>query len=218
MFLYIMKFSSIFFDLDGTLVDTSPDFTDAINIVLAKNNLPQKSNKEVRPFVSLGSRALICFSFACDEKHVHFDKIHDLVLQIYMENIGKNSKLFTGMDKVISKIVYHNMFWGIVTNKNEKLTHLLIKNLGLKPNIIICSDTLKYKKPHPEPLLYACRVLNIVPSNCLFVGDAETDIIAGNKAGMKTIAANYGYCQVNKDWNYNYLINHPFELLDFINV
>jgi len=108
------------------------------------------------------------------------------------------------------------MFWGIVTNKPENLTHLLLEKLRLKPDVVVCGDTLEHNKPHPAPLLYACSQLATTPQQCLFVGDDKNDILAGQSANIKTVAVSYGYGKIEPDWNYDYLIDKPSDLLKII--
>jgi phosphoglycolate phosphatase len=109
------------------------------------------------------------------------------------------------------------MYWGIVTNKPENLTHLLLDRLGLKPDVVVCGDTLAYNKPHPAPLLYACAQLSISPQHCWFIGDDKNDMLAGKNAQIKTVAVTYGYGKVEQDWGYDYLIEQPSEILELMN-
>jgi len=93
---------------------------------------------------------------------------------------------------------------------------LLLQKLNIQPGVVVCGDTLEFNKPHPAPLLYACAQLAIEPRRCLFVGDDKNDMLAGSNAGIKTVAVTYGYGQVKSDWNYDYKINQPQELLELI--
>jgi len=108
------------------------------------------------------------------------------------------------------------LHWGIVTNKPENLTHLLLEKLNIKPDVVVCGDTLEFNKPHPAPLLYACAQLAVEPNKCLFVGDDLNDMLAGSNANMKTVAVTYGYGRVTKNWNYDHKIDQPQELLELI--
>jgi phosphoglycolate phosphatase-like HAD superfamily hydrolase len=81
---------------------------------------------------------------------------------------------------------------------------------------VICGDTLEFNKPHPAPLLFACDKLSSLPSKCLFVGDDINDMIAGKRAGMKTVAVDYGYGKINSEWNYDYRIQNVEEILDLL--
>lgn len=211
-----MKPRAILFDLDGTLIDTAPDLAYALNFILSEDNLTQKPYEHIKPLVSFGAKALIEFGFGVDEKNLDFIDKHKKLLNVYEKNINKFSKPFNGIDKIISILRYQKISWGVVTNKPENLTHLLLNKLNIKPDIVVCGDSLEFNKPHPAPLLFACASLAISPKNTLFVGDDKNDMLAGKNAKIKTIAANYGYGKVTDDWGYDYLINHPLELKEWI--
>ena len=212
-----MTVNTILFDLDGTLIDTAPDLAYALNTLLLENGIAGKPYEQIKPLVAFGGKALIKFGFDCDESHPEFINRHQRILQIYTENIDKYSKTFDGIDVLIDVIKDKNMYWGIVTNKPENLTYLLLDKLSLKPDVVVCGDTLAYNKPHPAPLLYACAQLGISPQHCWFVGDDKNDMLAGKNAQIKTIAVTYGYGKVGQDWGYDYLIEQPSEILELMN-
>ncbi len=211
-----MSINTILFDLDGTLIDTALDLAYALNTVLKYSGLSEKPYEKIKPLVALGGKALIKFGFDCDEFHPDFIDRHQKILNIYKNNIGQFSKTFSGVDVLIKTIKTRQMFWGVVTNKPENLTHLLLEKLDINPNVVVCGDTLGFNKPHPAPLLYACAQLAINPSQCLFVGDDKHDMLAGQNAHIKTVAVTYGYGKVKEDWHYDYLINEVEELLGLI--
>jgi phosphoglycolate phosphatase len=91
-----------------------------------------------------------------------------------------------------------------------------IIKLDIKPDVVVCGNTLKYNKPHPAPLLYACAQLAVKPKSCLFIGDDKNDMIAGKNAGIKTVAVAYGYGKVEQDWGYDFLVNTVKELEKWI--
>lgn len=211
-----MAINTILFDLDGTLVDTAADLAYALNLLLSENNVEKKSYEDIRSLVAFGGKALVGMGFDCDELHPEFAKRHQRLLQIYTNNIDKHSATFAGIDALMVFIKKREILWGIVTNKPENLTHLLLNKLDIKPDIVVCGDTLKYNKPHPAPLLYACARLAVDPVSCLFIGDDKNDMIAGKSAGIKTVAVSYGYGKVANDWDYDYLINHPKDIQGLI--
>ncbi|MDC9715567.1 MAG: HAD-IA family hydrolase, partial [Gammaproteobacteria bacterium] len=168
------------------------------------------------PLVAFGGKALVAMGFDCDESHPQFANRHQRLLQIYTDNIDKYSKTFDGIDALIKQIKQQKLLWGVVTNKPENLTHLLLEKLSIKPDVVVCGDTLKYNKPHPAPLLYACAKLAVKSESCLFIGDDKNDMLAGQNAGIKTVAVTYGYGKIGQDWNYDFLIDAPKELEKWI--
>ena len=211
-----MDINTILFDLDGTLIDTAPDLAYALNTLLEEAGLEAKPFEKIKPLVAFGGKALIKFGFNCDEEHPEFSKRHQELLKIYTNNIDLNSKPFEGVSALIKTLKDRQINWGIVTNKPEYLTHLLLQKLNIKADVVVCGDTLEFSKPHPAPLLYACAQLAVEPRRCIFVGDDKNDMLAGSNAGIKTVAVTYGYGNVEQNWNYDYKINHVQELLELI--
>jgi len=211
-----MDINTILFDLDGTLIDTAPDLAYALNTLLEEAGLEAKPFEKIKPLVAFGGKALIKFGFNCDEEHPEFSKRHQELLKIYTNNIDLNSKPFEGVSALIKTLKDRQINWGIVTNKPEYLTHLLLQKLNINVDVVVCGDTLEFSKPHPAPLLYACAQFAIDPKRCIFVGDDKNDMLAGNNAGIKTVAVTYGYGNVEQNWNYDYKINHVQEVLEFI--
>jgi phosphoglycolate phosphatase len=128
--------------------------------------------KALPPCATKGLITLYDFSsFECNESHPEFTQRHQRLLQIYTDNIDKHAKTFEGIDDLLALIKQRKLLWGIVTNKPENLSYLLLEKLGVKPDVVVCGDTLEHSKPHPAPLLYACAQLAVDPKSCLFVGD-----------------------------------------------
>ena len=128
---------------------------------------------------------------------------------------------FEGVSQMIEALVSANLPWGVVTNKSKRFAEPLTQAMPLFKTaaVVISGDTTPYAKPHPEPLLEAARRLGMAPNACVYVGDDERDIVAGFAAGMKTVAATYGYlgAQANVEkWQAHAQIHSPFELSNLI--
>ena len=214
-------YKGVFFDLDGTLADTAPDLVAAANQLLVTRNLPPKQYEVLRPCASAGARGLIGGAFGIGTDHPDFIPLRDEFFANYEKALLVNSVLFEGVDYLLEQLDSANLPWGIVTNKSERFTHPLTEQMGLRQRAVstISGDTTPHSKPHPEPILHAARVANIDPSKSVYVGDDIRDIVAGKAAGMKTIAAAYGYCGCKEPpeaWDADYLVRHPKELLEII--
>jgi phosphoglycolate phosphatase len=217
----VSPYKGIFFDLDGTLADTAPDLVAAANQLLITRNLPPKQYEVLRPCASAGARGLIGGAFGIGTDHPDFIPLRDEFFANYEKALLVNSVLFEGVDYLLDQLDSANLPWGIVTNKSERFTHPLTELMGLRQRAVstISGDTTPHSKPHPEPILHAARVANIDPSKSVYVGDDIRDIMAGKAAGMKTIAAAYGYCGCEEPpeaWGADYLVRHPKELLEII--
>ena len=214
-------YHGVFFDLDGTLADTAPDLVAAANQLLTKRNLSPKPYEELRPRASAGARGLIQGAFGYSTDHPEFIPLRDEFFTYYENALLVHSTLFDGVDSLLDQLDLAKLPWGIVTNKSERFTHPLTEQMGLRQRAIstVSGDTTPHSKPHPEPILHAARVANIDPAFSLYVGDDIRDVLAGKAAGMKTVAAAYGYCgcaEPPQEWGADYLVHSPLELLDII--
>ena len=210
---------TVLFDLDGTLIDTAPDMANALNLLFAEEGKTALPYNDIRPIVSNGSVALVQLGFG--EHTPDLERLKQRYLDIYQTHLCEASKLFDGMGELLQHIEQHNMNWGVVTNKPGWLTEPLMQQMGLttRAATIICGDTTKNRKPHPEPMYLACKQAGSEPSQCIYIGDAQRDIEAGNNAGMKTVIALYGYIDASENidgWQAHHRIQHPREILEFI--
>jgi N-acetyl-D-muramate 6-phosphate phosphatase len=210
------KIRTVLFDLDGTLIDTAPDMANALNLLLAEEGKPSLPYANIRPVVSNGSEALVKLGFG--ESPPELDRLKQRYLDIYQAHLCVDSKLFDGMAELLRHIEQHNMNWGVVTNKPGWLTEPLMQQMGLaqRAATIVSGDTTLNRKPHPEPMFHACVRAGSEPAQCIYIGDAQRDIEAGNNAGMQTVVAMYGYISKQDDtrkWNATYHISRPDEIL-----
>ncbi len=215
------QIQTVQFDLDGTLLDTAPDLAQALNAVLQSNRQPTLRFEEIRPVVSHGGQALIELGFQIGPAHPDFAGLKTQLLDYYLAHIAEHTALFPGMSEVLNSLDEHGIDWGVVTNKPGWLTRPLMDALDLtrRAATIVCGDTLEQRKPDPAPLLYACSIVGSEPATCLYVGDAERDIKAGQSAGMHTMVAMFGYLMASdkpETWGASAMIQRPSEILDWL--
>ena len=212
---------TILFDLDGTLLDTAPDLADALNTLLIENQRSPLPLDDIRPAVSHGGVALVRLGFNMESSDPAFESLRERLLEVYRENISRRTRPFPGISELLETIEQRGLNWGIVTNKPGWLTEPLLQDLDLfnRAACVVSGDTLDERKPHPAPMLHASRLANSRPEQCVYIGDAQRDIEAGNNAGMQTLVALFGYLQ-NEDephtWNANSMIEHPQDLLAWL--
>ncbi len=214
---------TVLFDLDGTLADTAPDLVNALNHVRKIHGKKILTFEQVRPIVSHGTAALIQYGFELSPNDNAYEKISAKLLDYYRNNIATETRLFPGMEEVLETIEASGRNWGVVTNKPSWLTEPLMEALQLNERAacIISGDTLSTHKPDPAPMHFASKVARSSSQDCLYIGDAERDIEAGRRAGMKTLAALFGYIGKNDDptnWGADGLIASPSEILKWITI
>lgn len=215
------QIKTVLFDLDGTFADTAPDLADALNRTLLANAKPALAFEKIRPVVSHGGRALIELGFGIQPDDPASEPLRLQLLDFYKADIARHTQLFPGILECLQHIRERQMTWGIVTNKPGWLTMPLLEslNLPLEPCSIVSGDTLAQRKPDPAPLLHACHQCACSPLQCLYIGDAERDILAGRRAGMTTMIAEYGYIGEQddpQDWQADASITHPREILPWV--
>ena len=189
------KYKAILFDLDGTLLDTANDLGAALNYVLSKYNIATVSKERFRPVASDGAKGLLELGFGEKLKHYDYELLRNEFLNFYQQNIAVHTCLYPGIEALLNNLNNCNIPWGVVTNKPIGLTLDLLPHFSIFAHCksVIGGDSLTERKPHPAPLLFACKEMAINESDCIYVGDALRDIEAGNSAGMYTIIAQWGY-------------------------
>lgn len=216
-----MSVRAVLFDLDGTLVDTAPDMGAAVNQLRIEHGMEPLEMARIRPWVSHGSRGVLKIAFGIETDAENYIELRDRFLALYEKRLSAETKLFPGMQEVLDTLHANGIRWGIVTNKPAWLTDPLLVDLNISPppGCAVSGDTTPHHKPHPEPILFACRQLEVEPADTLYVGDAERDIQAAHAAGMPALAARYGYLQAHEDpreWNPDGCIDAPLELLEWL--
>lgn len=216
-----VSFEAVLFDLDGTLADTAPGLAASLNRLRARHGLPPLPLAEIRPQASHGARGLINLGFGLTPEDPRFATLRAEFLEDYARHLCDQTALFPGMDETLASLEARSLPWGVVTNKPERFTLPLLVVLGLKERAacVVCADSVGNAKPHPEPMLAAARQLAIPPDRCLYVGDAERDVLAARAAGMPALIALYGYLGSDdrpESWGAHGLVAHPLELLRFL--
>jgi phosphoglycolate phosphatase len=205
----------VFFDLDGTLLDSALDLHGALVDLCAERGVAPPPYEQVRPVVSRGSRAIIAVGFP----GIDPDRLLALVpryLAIYEANMARHTVPFDGVEAMLAGLHIAGVRWGIVTNKPGFLTDGLLPQAvpHWKPAAVVSGDTLPVKKPDPAPVLHACALAGCDPARSVFVGDDRRDVEAGNAAGLFTVAVRWGYLDGGDpdDWGADVVLDHVDDL------
>lgn len=212
---------ALLFDLDGTLVDTADDLGTALNYVLAQHQMPLCTAEQYRPVASHGAKGLLDLGFGAELSRFDFFELRSMLLQFYAAHICDHSRLFAGGAELITTLNKQHIPWGIVTNKPYKLAASMLRQLPELAGcgILLGGDSLGVRKPDPTPLFMASHQLKVPAKQCWYVGDAERDIEAGRRAGMKTVLAGFGYIGASDKpelWQADLRIEQLSELINYL--
>ncbi|BFM06760.1 HAD family hydrolase [Halioxenophilus aromaticivorans] len=191
-----MNLEAVLFDLDGTLVDTAPDFIAVLNAMRVDHQQDPLPESTIRNTVSGGAREMVKLAFGGQPGEPKFDHLLQEFLQRYGDCVysgQSKSVLFPGFDSLLATFSAQGIAWGIVTNKPARFAEALMPSLNITPASLVCPDHVREPKPAPEALLLACQQLQAEPCRTIYLGDHERDIVAGRNANMVTIAVAWGY-------------------------
>lgn len=186
-------------DLDGTMLDTMPDFAVAINGMLADLDLAPIAQEAITPMVGKGSENLIHTVLARDFDAATVDATFDAAMASYQRHYlainGQHSALFDGVIAGLEAMRTNGLRLACVTNKPIAFTTPLLAQKGLAAyfDVVYGGDSLAQKKPHPLPLLQVCRDFDLAPSTVVAIGDSSNDAEAARAAGCPVLTVPYGY-------------------------
>lgn len=212
---------AVLFDLDGTLIDSAPDLAGAANAMRLSRQLAPLPLERYRAHSGSGARGMLGVAFGAVPEDDAYEDLRQEFFSHYQDRLLQQTRPFDGVDRLLEVLVAHGFLWGVVTNKGQRFTQPLTMALPLFAGAatVISGDTTPHSKPHPAPLLEAARRIGISPAECLYVGDDLRDIQAGRAAGMRTVAALYGYLGPEAEvssWGADKCIESPVGLLKWL--
>ena len=192
-----MHFQSVTFDLDGTLLDTIADLAEACRLMLAELGEPLRTSGEVHSFVGKGMAVLVerCLTRDRAPTAERLAAAIESFKRHYTEVNGRHTRIYPGVLEGLEAWRSGGFRMGVVTNKPAIFTEVLLERMGITDffDVVVSGDTTEHKKPHPEPILHACRWLGVEPAQNLHVGDSKNDIEAARAAGCAAFCVPYGY-------------------------
>lgn len=212
---------AVFFDLDGTLADTAPDLGGALNELLVELGRPTLAHEVLRPHVSAGTRGMLGIGFGIKPEHQDYPELAGRFLELYAARLCVGTRLFDGMAELLAGLEQRGIAWGVVTNKPARFTDPLMAGLGLAQRCaaIISGDSAPRPKPAPDTLLLASEKTGVPPRLTLYVGDDLRDVQAAHAAGMRAIAAAWGYLGDGlpiQEWQADATITSPLDVLKLV--
>ncbi|WP_039057707.1 phosphoglycolate phosphatase [Enterobacter sp. Bisph1] len=211
----MQSIKGIAFDLDGTLVDSAPGLTAAVDNALYALELPQAGEARVVTWIGNGADVLMerAFNWSRQERtsqraaqgkpdidsqipqEEQVRMLRKLFNRYYEETVEEGSFLFPDVAETLAALHAKGLPLALVTNKPTPFVAPLLEALGIAQyfTFVVGGDDVANKKPHPEPLLLVCKKLTIQPHELLFVGDSRNDILAAKAAGSVSVGMTYGY-------------------------
>lgn len=204
----------VIFDLDGTLVDSIPDLTDAVNEFLRASGRSALAMDDVRRLVGKGARNLVERALGNGTEE-EVEKSLAIFLAYNEAHIADKTVMYPGVAETLHELRRQGFRMAVVTNKTEFLSRKLLSVIGIDQyfDIILGADSLPFRKPSPEPVLKALADLRIAPSGAIMVGDSINDIAAGRAAGLATVGCTFGYGDDVELSQAEYLIDAMGQLL-----
>ncbi|MDB5920448.1 MAG: phosphoglycolate phosphatase [Massilia sp.] len=190
---------AVIIDLDGTMLDTVPDFHVAINRMRAEFGLGPISQEAIATMVGKGSDNLIRGVLALDFDAVGVEQHFDAAMRAYQRHYlainGDHSGLYEGVLEGLDAMRSLGLRMACVTNKPIGFAAPLLSKKGLAPyfEIVYGGDCLPQKKPHPMPMLRVCFDFSLAPGEVVAIGDSSNDAEAARAAGCFVLAVPYGY-------------------------
>lgn len=206
----------IIFDFDGTLIDSVPDLTLAVNKMLSFYNLKPLSLEGVTPFVGNGVKVLVerVLKQALPSEKITkelFEEALEIYSSAYRAALCVDTYLYSGVLETLNYLHNKGYTMVICTNKPFEFIEPILDELSIKQffKYWIGGDSLPEKKPDAKPLLHLADQINIEVKKCIMIGDSKNDILAAQNAGMDSIGLSYGY-------NYNEHISeyNPTQVVD----
>lgn len=208
-----MIIRAAFFDLDGTLVDSLEDLTDAVNHIRDAFSLSPLPEEAVRLKVGKGARNLI-EQVLPDHSHKDITRALDLFLEFNGRHIADKSRLYPGIPETLHELAALDIKMVVISNKHEELSRLILRELGIHDRFenICGGNTYPESKPSPLPLLKEAEKLGCAPFECVMVGDSINDIEAGKRAHIASIACTWGYGSRDELAGADCFVHTPLEL------
>ncbi len=215
-----MSYTSIIFDLDGTLVDTLIDLADTCNEVLDFYHFPTHPTFAFKTFVGDGLQVLIKKISPVGTDANVLQQCCELFTARYSQNWKRNSCPYEGISDMLSALKQHGIKLAVLSNKPHEFTKLFIDTF-FSPELFSCVYGHRMgipKKPDPTVALEIAAQFGSRPQNTLFVGDSGVDIMTGKAAGMGTVGVSWGFRAVKEltENNADIIVRNPLELQKYV--
>lgn len=214
-----MKYKGILFDLDGTLVDTLEDLTDAMNWALQQIGLPTHTPQVCREMIGYGTREFARRALPAGQEHLT-ERLQSLMLKYYHLHCLEKTRPYDGLQEVLPCLKQQGVQLGVISNKNHPQTVKIVEYyFGPNTFDFICGMSDGFRpKPAPDMALAALKALSLTPPQTLLVGDSDIDILTAHAAGIESVGVSWGFRSIErlKEAGAARILNHPREILTLL--
>lgn len=215
-----MSYSTIIFDLDGTLLNTLQDLKNALNFAMNKMGYPERTLNEVRNFVGNGISLLVKRAVPEGTSENDFQKALDIFMGYYSEHLSDCTRPYEGVTELAEKLKIQGKKLAIISNKTDDAAQDVVNHFfgGLFQLVVGKRDDLP-SKPAPDSVYYVMEKLNCEKSDCIYIGDSEVDVQTAHNADLPCIGVTWGYRDrdVFVSHNAEYIADTTDEILTIIN-
>ncbi len=214
-----MKYKGILFDLDGTLVDTLEDLTDAMNWALRQLGLPTHAPQACREMIGYGTREFARRALPAGQEHLT-ERLQSWMLKYYHHHCLEKTRPYDGLHEVLSRLKQEGVRLAVISNKNHPQTVKIVEYyFGPNTFDFICGMSDGFRpKPAPDMALAVLKALSLTPPQTLLVGDSDMDILTAHAAGIEPVGVSWGFRPVErlKEAGAARILNHPQEILTLL--
>jgi phosphoglycolate phosphatase len=214
-----MRYNTIIFDLDGTLLNTLEDLTDSVNYSLEQHNFPTRTIDEVRSFVGNGVKRLMDLAVPSGTNVEITAECLEMFREHYSKNMRNKTKPYDEIPNLLKSLKEKGCKLAIVSNKFDSAVKELCKDyyseyitvaIGDSPNVL--------KKPAPDSVFAALAALNATTNEALYVGDSDVDVHTAHNAGLKCVGVTWGFRtkELLEQVGADYIIDKPMHLLNYL--
>lgn len=214
-----MKYKTVIFDLDGTLLDTLGDLADAVNYALETNGYPEHTKEEICSFVGNGIRNLMKKATPTDIEEIDFEKCFETFKDYYSENMYVTTCPYEGIMDILKYLKECNIKTAIVSNKADFAVKALSERFfeGLIDVSVGARDNLALK-PASDTVDYALKMLGVSNEESVYIGDSDVDILTANNANMPCISVSWGFRDEEflREYGAKVIVKNTGELMEML--
>lgn len=213
-----MKYTTVVFDLDGTLVNSIDDLTENINITMRQLGYPERTVDEVKLFVGNGIGPLIQRALPENSSEEEIKKCFAVFKEHYLNNMHNQTKTFDGIMELLKELKKLGIKTSVVSNKLDEATKNMCNHFfGTLIDVAIGDNDEREKKPAADNVLEALRQLNSTQAEAVYVGDTKVDVATARNSKLPVVGVTWGYrgraeLEAAKA---DFIIDEPMELLEF---